>query len=66
MLVDKVENINSNNLVHDEKDYKITKETIKKDSMEFEVINYYPKENKKSKKKEIEKQLFKIFSKYVM
>lgn len=64
--MDKVENINSNNLVHDEKDYKITKEIIKKDSMEFEVINYYPKANKKSKKKEIEKQLFKIFSKYVL
>ena len=64
--MDKVENINSNNLVHNENDYKITKHIIKEDSMEFEVINYYPKENKNSKKKEIEKQLFKIFSKYVL
>ena len=47
--MDKVENINSNNLVHDENHYKITKEMIKKDSMEFEVIYYYPKDNKESK-----------------
>lgn len=64
--MDKVENINSNNLVHNEKDYKIKKERIKRDSMDFEVINYSPKENNKSKKKEIEKQLFKIFSKYAL
>lgn len=64
--MDKVENINSNNLVHDENNYKIIKHILKEENMDFEVINYYPKDNKKSKRKEIEKQLFKIFSKYVM